>query len=398
MTIATLTGLGMGNAGIQYQGISTFNINLGGPGNTIYLQGNPAITTTTINAPSGINDLSIGSKAPAEITESTNPLTLGQSQNTGSVLDDVLGIINYNGSGSDSLNVDDSGSNIGVEAGLFSTQNQTSGVWDSELEFLSASSNYASSSVTINFNGVGYMNIALSQAASKFAVDNTYGFINPNSATAPVINLDGNTGNDTFLIFNTESVMNINGGSGDDSFYNFGNSAVLNLNGDTGSDTFYVYASVLVNNQLTNVNTSTSGTNKVYSYRVNAAVNITGGTAGNNTLYIFGQPLNGVGTYYISASNVTGGGLDINFTNIQQLTVEGLGGDNTFYIISISTPTTIYGEGSIVLPSVGNFLTTLGISLPNLTGGQAPPTQNNNTFYVGAAGAALTGSTYFPNI
>ncbi len=198
VTIATLTGLGMGTDGIQYQGISTLNVNLGGPGNTIYLQGNPAITTTTINALSGINDLSIGSKAPAEITESTNPLTLGQSQNTGSVLDDVLGVINYNGSGSDSLNVDDSGSNIGVEAGLFSTQNQTSGVWDSELEFLSASSNYASPSVTINFNGVGYMNIALSQAASKFAVDNTYGFVNPNSATAPVINLDGNTGNDTF--------------------------------------------------------------------------------------------------------------------------------------------------------------------------------------------------------
>jgi hypothetical protein len=398
VTIATLTGLGMGTHGIQYQGISALNINLGGPGNTIYLQGNPAITTTTINAPLGNNDLSIGSNAPAEITESTSPLTLGQSQNTGSVLDAVLGVINYNGSGSDSLNVDDSGSTIGVEGGLFATQDKTSGVWYSKLELLSASSNYASPSVTINFNGVGYLNIALSQGPSKFVVDNTYGFTSPVSATMPVINLDGNTGNDTFLIFDTHAVMNINGGSGDDYFYNFGNSAILNLNGDTGSDTFYVYASVQVTDTTTNVNTSSSGTNKVYSYRENAVVNVTGGTGGNNSLFVFGQPLYGVGTYYITATGIVGGGLDINYTNIEHLTVEGLGGDNTFYIISISIPTTIYGEGSIILPSVQSLLTALGLQLPNLTGGQATPTQNNNTFYIGAVGAAPTGSTYFPNI
>ncbi len=374
-TTTSLTGLGMGTGGIQYQGLSVLNINLGRGGNTIYLRGNPAITEN-LNTGSGANIISIGSQAQSSIVTDTNSndayTTLGNATDTGSVLDNILGTINITGSGADTLNVDDSGSMTAAEGGM----------WANKLEFLDPTTGYSTVKVTINFTGIAGIYISLSQGDDEFLVTDTI----TSSSTTPVVVIDGNGGDDTFLVFDSHAVMTINGGSGEDTFYNFGNSAVLNLNGDAGDDTFYVYASVSAG--ATNVGAGTaadSNGNTIYSYRVNAPVNIDGGT-GNDKVFIFGTVLND--TFIITSTSVTGAGLDVNYTNIEEIAIAGLGGNDTFYIESIAIPTTIIGDGTIVLPSVAGFLQALNATLPDLSGGAPPATSFNDTFYVGWAGAS----------
>lgn len=390
-TTTTLTGLGMGANGIVYSSIETLNISLGSGNVIFYIQGNPAITTENLNTGSGADTISIGSQASSSIVTDTNSAdaftTLGDATNTGSVLDNIWGTINITGtSGNDTLNIDDSGSNTAAEGGM----------WSNKIEFLDSATFYTTLQFTVNFatisnvsniSCISGINISLSQADDQFLVADTF----ISASTTPVVVIDGNAGDDTFIIFDSHAVMTINGGNGGDNFYNFGNSAVLNLNGDAGDDTFYVYASVSA--AATNVGAGTaadSNGNTVYSYRVNSPVNIDGGT-GNDKLFIFGTVLND--TFTITGTSVTGAGLEVNYTNIEQVTIAGLGGDDTFYIESISVPTTIIGDGTIVLPSVANFLQALHTALPDLTGGAPAATSFNDTFYVGWQGASYIPGT-----
>jgi hypothetical protein len=361
-TATILKGLGMGASGIQYSSIETLNIKLGSHNNTIYIQGNPSVTTENLDTGAGTNIISIGSSALSSIT--TDP-TSGDATNTGSVLDNVQGIINITGHGSDTLNVDDSGSTTGIDGGL----------WSNKLQFLDP--------VTINFSGIIAINISLSEGDDQFAIKDTI----TSSSTSPVIVIDGNLGADTFVVFDTHAVMTVNGGDGDDNFYNFGNSSVLNLNGDADDDTFYIYASVAENTSNVDPGGADTSGNQVISYRQNALVNIDGGT-GNDKLFIYATVLNDVIT--VNGTNVSGAGIDVNFTNIEQLTIAGLGGNDTFYIEAIAVPTTIIGDGTIVLPSVSDLLNGLGLTLPDLTGG-ITPTSFNDTFYVG-----WQGQSYIP--
>ena len=357
-TATTLTGLGMGADGIEYHSIETLNVRLASHNNTIYLQGNASVTTENLFTGSGTNTINIGTNAG---TIGALDSVTGNAPNTGSVLDYVQGIINITGSGTDVMNVDDSGSTTGENGGL----------WSNKLQFLDP--------VTINFTGIVAINISFGSGNDQLVIVDT---ITSASAT-PVIVIDGNAGDDTFVVFDTHAVTTLNGGDNDDNFYNFGNSAVLNLNGNAGDDTFYIYASVSETTSL-DPGAADSNGNQVYSYRVNARVNIDGGT-GNDKVFIFATVLNDVIT--INGTSVTGAGLDVSFTNIEQLIVAGLGGDDTFYILAIAVPTTIIGDGTIVLPSVAALLTALGLSLPNLDGNAPPATSFNDTFYVGWQGA-----------
>ena len=358
-TATTLNGLGMGASGVEYHSVETLNVKLGSHNNTIYIQGNASVTTENLTTGSGTNVIDIGTNAGP--IGAVDPIT-GNAPNTGSVLAYVQGIINITGSGTDTMNVDDSGSTVGENGGM----------WSNKLQFLDP--------VTINFTGIVAIGISFGSGNDQFVIADT---ITSASAT-PVIIIDGNAGDDTFVNFDTHAVTTINGGDNDDSFYDFGNSAVLNLNGDAGDDTFYVYASVSENTTNVGPGAADSNGNQVYSYRVNAPVNIDGGT-GNDKLFIFATVLNDVIT--ITSTSVTGAGLSVNYTNIEQLIIAGLGGDDTFYIESISIPTTVIGDGAIVLPSVAALLTALGLSLPNLNGNAPPATSFNDTFYVGWQGA-----------
>ena len=359
-TTTTLTGLGLGVNGIVYKNIETLNINLGAFNNIVYIQGNPAITTTTLNAGSGTNIISIGSSAQSSIT--TDPTT-GNAENTGSVLDNVQGIINIVGSGKDTMNVDDSGSTLGVTGALTADQ----------LSFYGLA--------IINYSGIVAINISLSEGNNEFAITDTIA----SSSTTPAIVIDGNLGSSTFLVMSTQAVMTINGGSGNDNFYIFGNSSTLDLNGDGGVNNFYVYASVSATTSGQTGEDSNGGGN--YSYNVNAPVDINGGATGS--LFMFGTVLNDA--ILVNGTQVTGAGLDVSFSNIGQLTFSGLGGNNIFYIETVVVSTTVIGNGTLVLPTLPGSLASLGVTLPNLAGDAPVATSFNNLFYVG-----WQGESYIP--
>jgi hypothetical protein len=375
-TIAQFTGLDI-TGNIEFNNVETANVNLANNSDIIYIRVNPYVTVMNITTGTGTNTIAFGSSAASVITTdttTTDDAVGNQSNVTNSIMDYVQGVISITGSGNDTLNVDDSGSLNNPLNG---------GMWSNKLEFLDSFTATPTSSnpVIINFSGIANMTVSLSQAADDFVVVETF----TSSSTSSVITIDGNGGSDNLINFDTQAVATINGGTGDDFFYNFGNSKALFLNGDGGDDTFYVYASLEAG--ASNVDPGGSGTsgNQVYSYRVNAPVYIDGG-AGNNKVFIYATVVND--TITVNGQSVTGAGLDVNFVNIQSLTIAGLDGNDTFYIESITIPTTIIGDGKIVLPAVADFMAALNLTLPDTTGGIPPVQSYNDTFYVGWAGAS----------
>jgi hypothetical protein len=360
-TSTTLVGLGMGANGIEYHTTETLNIKLGAYNDTVYIQGNPSITTTNLNTGGGTNTINIGSNAGAIGPKGTD----GNAPNTGSTLDDVQGTINITGSGSDTLNVDNSGSTAADQGTLRA----------GSLQFFDP--------VLINFTGVIAINISLSEGSDIFAVVDTI----TSSSTDPVVNIYANGGDDFITIIDTHAVTTVNAGTGNDSLYVFGNSSVLNLKGDDGDDTFYIFASLHQNTSNVDAGNASPEGNKIYSYRVNAPVNIDGGS-GNDKVYIYGTVLNDIIRIYSdnTGMHVTGAGLQVSFVNCESLVVAGLGGDDIFYIESISIPTTVIGDGT----RADDPPVPPGVVLPDTTGG-AVATSFNDTFYVG-----WRGQSYIP--
>jgi hypothetical protein len=348
MTGSTITGLGMGS-GIDYTGVETLNVFLGAFNDTVNLQGNTVTTVTTINTGAGVNTINIGSTA---------------GTGTPGTLDQLQGSIFLVGSGADKLNVDDSGSSVAETATLRTNS----------LTFLVPAS-------MVTFSGIANLYISLSQGDDLLAIVDTF----TSSSSSSVVVVDGNGGKDTFSVLDTHAVATLNGNDGNDNFYIFGNSAVINLNGGNGDDSFYIFASLVASQQnLANINGGAAGVtgNSYYSYRQNATVNIDGGS-GNDTVYIFGTIANDIIT--IDGTHVTGAGIDVNFVNCEALVVAGLQGSDTFYIMSVTVPTTIMGEGSLpIFPP--------GVDPPDLTGGATPSPTTNDTFYVGWQGQYIPGT------
>ena len=99
LTSSQITGLRMA-VGIVYQSITTLNVNLGLGNDTFNIQSTAAVTTSTVSNRGGIDTFNIGSRAGLNTPQ------------TGGILDGIQGALVINGAGSDSLNVDDSGSAI----------------------------------------------------------------------------------------------------------------------------------------------------------------------------------------------------------------------------------------------------------------------------------------------
>ncbi len=344
LTGSTLSGGAFGAGGsLAYANIGTFTLSLANPGsgktgNTMNIQGMSGVVT--INLGNGNNIVNLGSTGGSG--------TLGGGTSS---LTSVQGSLTLNGSGNDTMNVDDSGSST-AEQGILQP---------GSLSF--------SDPLAIQFNGFTAMTIYLSKASDVFAVVDTFS----SASVTPVISLNGVAGNDVFDLFNNHAPMVVNGGSGSSSIYVFANASPLILNGGTGVGAFYIFASV-------------SGA----SYLDNATVTITGGsgeTANNpNTLSIFGTPL-------ADTFNITGAlsftnnslGLNVTFNNIQDWTLEGLGGNNIFNVTAVPIPTTLVGDGSV--PQL-----TVPAGLPNgLPPAIAVGTPGLNLFYVG-----WQGQTYIP--
>ncbi len=121
----------------------------------------------------------------------------------------------------------------------------------------------------------------------------------------------------------------IYGGAGTDTFQVYSNKADLALIGGSGDDTFIVRAFLVAAG--THIGVQGGSGNDTIEYNIDAPVDIEGGT-GFNTLVLLGTEAND--TFVITDHGIFGGGLNVSYTNIQAVTIDGLEGDDTFYVLS----------------------------------------------------------------
>jgi hypothetical protein len=157
LTSSTLTGLAMGPQGITYSGLANLNIHLGTGLDTFNVLGTAAITTTTLTtgADSNANVVNVG--------------------NLVHKVDDVQGALIVIGNGLDTLNVDDTGSTA-VKSGLL-TDTQLTGL--------------AMGSAGITYSGIILMNVSLGTTAAGSG--NTF---TAESTGSRVTNIHAGNGND----------------------------------------------------------------------------------------------------------------------------------------------------------------------------------------------------------
>ncbi len=130
--------------------------------------------------------------------------------------------------------------------------------------------------------------------------------------------------------------MTIYGGVGNDYFTVFHNKAVLSLFGEDGDDTFLIKAFALAGSQepfRDRTDVSGGAGADLVQYAMNAPVNIDGGD-GFDTVIIIGTEFGD--DFVITKDGVYGAGLNVNFVNIESLSVDGAEGDDRFYVQSTS--------------------------------------------------------------
>ncbi|WP_117236182.1 LEPR-XLL domain-containing protein [Vibrio maerlii] len=196
--------------------------------------------------------------------------------------------------------------------------------------------------------------------------------------TSTIVTLDGGAGNDSFQvgqlygsertlsagtvaagdeIETTETTLGylsrgnslpmvIYGGDGEDSIKVYSNKAVTKLYGEAGDDSFVVRAFLLADSGLINNSVDVElfggeGEDTI-EYSINAALKIDGG-AGNDRVVVLGTE--GDDNFMITEDGIFGAGLNIGYTGVEFAEVDGLEGDDTFYVLSTNedVETTIIG-------------------------------------------------------
>ena len=156
----------MGN-GINYSLVETLNINLGCGDDTFNVQSTNAITVTTLNTGAGSNTINVGSLAP----------TLA-----GGIVDNIQGALIIQGSGSDTLNVDDTGSE-GNKTGTLTSTTLTG---------------LAMGEAGITYSGLSVLNISLGSGDDTFTINS----VTPTTA----MTIDAGAGTDTAILSFNSSV------------------------------------------------------------------------------------------------------------------------------------------------------------------------------------------------
>ncbi|MGP0628314.1 LEPR-XLL domain-containing protein [Nitrospina sp. 32_T5] len=137
-----------------------------------------------------------------------------------------------------------------------------------------------------------------------------------------------------FLSNGISNDMTINAGDNEDEIIVFHNLAVLTVNGDAGDDTILVQAFALVGSQedkRERTDVSGGADADFIAYAVNAPVNIDGGD-GFDTVIVVGTEFGD--DFVITENGVFGAGLNVNFTNVEKLEVNGAEGDDRFFVQS----------------------------------------------------------------
>jgi hypothetical protein len=149
-----------------------------------------------------------------------------------------------------------------------------------------------------------------------------------------------------FLTPGTSKHMAIYGGVGNDQFQIYHNRAVLNLYGEDGDDKFVVRAFVILDDKSKQAMNNLAGGNGVdeINYAINAPLNIDGG-AGEDIMTVICTEF--PDQMVITADGVYGAGLNISYVNIEILEVDGMEGDDTFYILSTPFGVTVRLIGNL---------------------------------------------------
>jgi Ca2+-binding RTX toxin-like protein len=142
-----------------------------------------------------------------------------------------------------------------------------------------------------------------------------------------------------FLSNGISEPMQIFGGAGDDEFVVYHNLAPLQLFGEDGNDFFMIRAFALIGSvdnlrERTDVSTG-AGANTVM-YAVNAPVKIDGGT-GFNTLIVIGTEFGD--DFVVTENGIFGAGINVEYTNIQSIEIDGAEGDDRFFILGTAAGT-----------------------------------------------------------
>ena len=153
-----------------------------------------------------------------------------------------------------------------------------------------------------------------------------------------------------FLSRGVSFPMTVYGGTGNDQFAIYSNKAKLRLEGNDGNDTFVVRAFALATGTGFSTEKTTeidSGTGEDFiQYNINAPVAIDGG-AGFDTVVVVGTEFND--DFVITEEGVFGAGLSIRYENIESVQVDGVEGNDEFFVLSTPSNmvmTVIGGLGS----------------------------------------------------
>jgi hypothetical protein len=148
------------------------------------------------------------------------------------------------------------------------------------------------------------------------------------------------------------------GGDGEDEFVVYSNKALLKLFGDDGNDEFVVRAFIIEGtDDLASTDTEVSGGagDDTVQYNINAPLSIDGG-AGADTVVIIGTEAND--SFVITKDGVQGAGLNVTFTLVEKLEVDGMEGDDHFFVQSTNqnlVTTIIGGLGSDTFDIAGDI-------------------------------------------
>ena len=148
------------------------------------------------------------------------------------------------------------------------------------------------------------------------------------------------------------------GGAGAATFTVFRNTAPLHMFGGSGDATFTIRA-FIQEGSVTSTILGGSGANLI-KYVLNAPVDVTGGT-GTNTLIIIGTEADD--QIVVTKDGVFGIGVHVNYTHIQQLTIDAGEGDDTFYVLSTDPNAHTVLDGGL-----GNDKFVIGGDVPEIDG------------------------------
>ena len=349
LTSTLLTGLGMGASGITYSGLAHLNINLGSGLDTFNVQSTAAITVTTLNT---------GSDAFA------NVVNIG---NLAHIVDGVQGHLIVQGNGSDILNVNDSGSSA-VKTGLLT---------DTDLTGL------AMGLLGITYHGVDVMNVQLGTTPSNVQ-GNAFDI---QSTGARTTNVYAGDGNDALRVNYNQS----------------GQQTFQNGVGKTLTDAFTMPAGTL-NQTFTLAQAPTDGRFVFASINGQAInkVQVNGNQVTLTLDQVLLQPLQVLITYLVNILNLFGGNgndqFDVGVTeqgsalinvNAKQngsqtntLTINGNNGDDNFLLRRNLVATVASPQGTPQIQRVNYDTNIAGLTVNGLGG--------NNTFTLDDNSAVTT--------